>query len=127
MEKAEFLRLNEDLKKKNIKILANPRNAAAGTLRTLFPTQSRKLRFFAYQIFGIKIINQQECLKKLSQLGFPVSPHYRFCQDLKEIQNYFQEVKKNRDKLDFDIDGIVIKVNNYDHHEKLGKTNKFPH
>ena len=68
MKKAEFQRLNEELKKKNSPPLANPRNAAAGTLRTLSPTQSRSLHFFAYQILGVKEINNQlNCLEKLSQ------------------------------------------------------------
>jgi DNA ligase (NAD+) len=68
MKKKEFKRLNEELKTKNLSLLANPRNAAAGTLRTLIPTQKRNLHFFAYQILGVKEIdNQSNCLKKLSQ------------------------------------------------------------
>ncbi|CAG8609702.1 7784_t:CDS:2, partial [Scutellospora calospora] len=81
MKKAEFQRLNEGLKKKGLPPLANPRNAAAGTLRTLIPTQQRRLHFFAYQILGTDA-----------------------------IKTYFQEIEKQRSNLEFEIDGIVIKV-----------------
>jgi DNA ligase (NAD+) len=69
MKKEEFQRLNKELKKKNLSLLANPRNAAAGTVRTLIPTQQRKLHFFSYQILGIdKAVNNQfDCLAKLTQ------------------------------------------------------------
>ena len=107
--------------------MANPRNAAAGTLRTLNPTQKRNLHFFAYQILGVKEVNNQlNCLKKLSQWGFSVNPHYRLCQSLTEIQKYFQEIQNQRNDLDYEIDGIVIKVNNYDYYQKLGQTSRFP-
>jgi len=68
MKKEEFQRLNEGLKKKGLPVLANPRNAAAGTLRTLIPTQQRKLHFFAYQILGVDVVNNKlKCLEKLTQ------------------------------------------------------------
>lgn len=127
MRKKEFQRLNKELEKNNLSLLANPRNAAAGTLRTLNPTQKRNLHFFAYQILGVKEINDQSnCLKKLSQWGFSVNPHYRLCQNLTEIQKYFQEIQNQRNNLDYEIDGIVIKVNNYDYYQKLGQTSRFP-
>jgi DNA ligase (NAD+) len=127
MKKKEFQRLNEELKTKNLSLLANPRNAAAGTLRTLNPVQKRNLHFFAYQILGVKEINNQlNCLEKLSQEGFAVNPHYCLCQNLAEIQKYFQEIQAQRDSLDYEIDGIVVKINNYDYHQKLGQTSRFP-
>ncbi|CAJ0637818.1 2579_t:CDS:2 [Entrophospora sp. SA101] len=132
LKKEEFRRLNKELKKRKLPLLANPRNAAAGTLRTLIPTQQRNLNFFAYQILGCnndsisEINNQLNCLEKLASWGFEPSPYYRLCQNLEEIQKYFQEIKKQRDDLEFEIDGIVVKVNNYEHYEKLGKTNRFP-
>ncbi|CAJ0831856.1 17315_t:CDS:2 [Entrophospora sp. SA101] len=130
LKKEEFRRLNKELKKRKLPLLANPRNAAAGTLRTLIPTQQRNLNFFAYQILGCnndsisEINNQLNCLEKLASWGFEPSPYYRLCQNLEEIQKYFQEIKKQRDDLEFEIDGIVVKVNNYEHYEKLGKTNR---
>ncbi|KLL03666.1 MAG: NAD-dependent DNA ligase [Mycoplasmataceae bacterium CE_OT135] len=132
MKKEEFQRLNKELKKRKLPLLANPRNAAAGTLRTLILTQQRNLNFFAYQILGYdndkisEINNQLNCLEKLANWNFEPSPYYRICQDLKEIQEYFQEIKKQRDDLEFEIDGVVVKVNNYEYYEKLGKTNRFP-
>ncbi|RHZ37295.1 NAD-dependent DNA ligase LigA [endosymbiont GvMRE of Glomus versiforme] len=132
MKKEEFQRLNNELKKRKLSLLANPRNAAAGTLRTLIPTQQRNLNFFAYQILRHdndkvnETSNQLNCLEKLANWGFEPSPYYRICHSLEEIQKYFQEVKEKRDNLEFEIDGIVIKVNNYEYYEKLGNTNRFP-
>jgi DNA ligase (NAD+) len=128
MKKEEFQRLNKELKKRGLPLLANPRNAAAGTARTLISVQQRKLHFFAYQIHGTSRManNQLDCLTKLTQWGFHSSPYYRTCQNLEEVQNYFQEIKQQRDNLEFEIDGIVVKVNEYKYYEKLGQTNRFP-
>ena len=133
MKKEEFQRLNDELKKRKLPLLANPRNAAAGTLRTLTPIQQRNLNFFAYQILEYndnavisKNNSQLNCLKKLAKWGFAPSPYYRVCQNLEEIQAYFQEIKEQRDNLEFEIDGIVVKVNNYEYYEKLGQTSRFP-
>lgn len=128
MKKEEFQRLNKELKKKKLPLLANPRNAAAGTVRTLIPIQQRKLHFFAYQILRTnkEVNNQLNCLVKLTQWKFQSSPCYRVCQGLEEVQNYFQEIRQQRDNLEFEIDGIVIKVNEYEYYEKLGQNNRFP-
>ena len=85
MEKEEFYRLNEVLNKSGEKLLANPRNAAAGTLRTLLPSRKRNLRFFAYQLFDSEGKNQLTCLQKLVELGFSVSPDYQLCDNIKEV------------------------------------------
>jgi len=77
MKKTEFLRLNEELKNNNHKLLANPRNAAAGSLRTLLPSQKRNLHFFAYQWFNHTLPSQLVCLQQLEKLGFEVSPTYQ--------------------------------------------------
>nr|CAG8567578.1 13779_t:CDS:2 [Entrophospora candida] len=95
MKKGEFYRLNKELSKSNNKLLANPRNAAAGSLRTLIPLQDRNLHFFAYQLFNQNIINNAEnslgkldkqltCLKKLEKLGFAVSPDYQLFPSIQE-------------------------------------------
>lgn len=127
MKKSEFFQLNEDLKKRNLGLLANPRNAAAGTLRTLVPIQQRNLHFFAYQVFSDARINKQEnCLQKLIQLGFQVSPIYQICKNLEAVRLFFQQAKELRENLEFEIDGIVIKVNDYHHYNLLGQTSKFP-
>jgi DNA ligase (NAD+) len=95
MKKEEFYRLNEELKKSGNKLLANPRNAASGSLRTLVPLQGRNLHFFAYQLFNQNIINNAEnspskldnqltCLKQLEKLGFAVSPDYQLFPSIQE-------------------------------------------
>ena len=127
MKKEEFYRLNEELKNLDNKLLANPRNAAAGSLRTLIPIQNRKLHFFAYQLIcDDKLENQLNCLKKLEKLGFSVSPDYQLCQGIKKVKEFIEINQKNREKLEFESDGIVIKLNNYSYYEKLGQTSKFP-
>ncbi|CAJ0841889.1 10667_t:CDS:2 [Entrophospora sp. SA101] len=114
MKKSEFQLLNAGLAKNTNKLLANPRNAAAGSLRTLIPLQVRKLNFFAYQLFNNDLATQLACLQELEEIGFSVSPHYQLCQNI--------EKEKRREKLDFESDGIVVKVNNYDYYQKLGQT-----
>jgi len=126
MKKGEFEQLNEELKKTDSRLLANPRNAAAGSMRTLIPLQNRNLHFFAYQLINNKLVSQLECLKKLTKLGFMVSPPYQICSNIQEVQNYIIQQEKLREKLDFESDGIVVKVNNYEFYEKLGKTSRFP-
>ncbi|CAJ0748997.1 10398_t:CDS:2 [Entrophospora sp. SA101] len=101
MKKSEFQLLNAGLAKNTNKLLANPRNAAAGSLRTLIPLQVRKLNFFAYQLFNNDLATQLACLQELEEIGFS---------------------EKRREKLDFESDGIVVKVNNYDYYQKLGQT-----
>jgi len=126
MEKGEFYRLNEELKKSGNKLLANPRNAASGSLRTLVPLQGRNLRFFAYQLLTGNLSTQLSCLQKLKKLGFSVSPDYQLFANIKEVGKFIQNQEKKREGLDFESDGIVIKVNNYNFYEKLGQTSRFP-
>ena len=126
MKKEEFYRLNEELKKSGNKLLANPRNAASGSLRTLVPLQGRNLHFFAYQLFNKDLPTQWSCLQKLEKLGFSVSPDYRLFMSIEKVEKFIQEQEKKREKLDFESDGIVVKVNNYAFCEKLGQTSRFP-
>lgn len=143
MSKEEFFRLNEELKKTDKKLLANPRNAASGSLRTLIPLQDRSLNFFAYQLFGGKgearnisnvpsmtfnhdLKNQLNCLLKLENLGFSVSPDYQVCENIKKVEEFIEIQKNKRENLDFESDGIVVKVNDYSAYEKLGQTSRFP-
>jgi len=126
MKKEEFYRLNEELKKTGNKLLANPRNAASGSLRTLVPLQGRNLHFFAYQLFNNDLLTQLSCLKELEKLGFSVSPDYQLFMNIEEVGKFIQEQEKKREELDFESDGIVVKVNNYAFYEKLGQTSRFP-
>lgn len=131
MTKHVFEELNEARRKANIQLLANPRNAAGGSLRQLDPkvTKERRLDQFSYtlvnpEIYGIK--SQDEALKFLANLGFSVNPHYRHVQNIEEVINYLEEYKEKRKELDYETDGVVIKVNEFDLHDLIGYTVKVP-
>jgi len=126
MKKEEFHRLNEELKKSGNKLLANPRNAASGSLRTLVPLQNRSLHFFAYQLFNSDLSSQFSCLQELESFGFSVSPDYQVFKNIEKVGKFIQKQAKKRQKLDFESDGIVVKVNDYENYEKLGQTSRFP-
>src|SRR5947209_4440778 len=111
MKKEEFFRLNKELEKTDSRLLANPRNAASGSLRTLVPLQDRNLHFFAYQLFNNDLPTQLSCLQELEKLGFLVSPDYQLFTNIEEVGRFIQEQEKKREKLDFESDGIVVKVN----------------
>jgi DNA ligase (NAD+) len=126
MKKTEFLRLNEELKNNDRKLLANPRNAAAGTLRTLIPAQNRNLHFFAYQLFNHDLPSQLVCLQQLEKLGFVVSPDYQSFVSIHQVWKFIQKQEKLRNSLDFESDGVVVKVNDYSFYPQLGQTSRFP-
>ncbi|CAG8614221.1 8823_t:CDS:10 [Ambispora leptoticha] len=109
MKKEEFYRLNEELKKSGNKLLANPRNAASGSLRTLIPLQGRNLHFFAYQLFNNDLPTQLTCLQELEKLGFSVSPDYQLFMSIEKVGKFIQKQEKNREKLDFESDAIAYK------------------
>lgn len=129
MKKSELHQLNEELKEKNGKLLSNPRNAAAGTIRSLDSFLQRSLNFFAYQIFfeqNNKITSQVQCLQKLKKLGFSTDSDYRQCCNLAEVIEFIEHQTKKQKELDFDVDGIVIKVDNYSYYDKIGQTYRYP-
>lgn len=126
MKKDDFFRLNKELEKNGNRLLANPRNAASGSLRTLVPLQNRHLHFFAYQLFNFKLDSQLNCLKKLEKLGFAVSPSYQLCKNIEKTKEFIQKHEPKRENLDFESDGIVVKVNNYIFYQSLGQTSRFP-
>jgi len=129
MQKRVFEKLNKAQKKKGEPEFANPRNAAAGSIRQLDPqiAQERELDFFGYNIItdiGQATHEQSHELMKL--LGIKINPIYAYCPNLSEVQKYFDSVQKKREKLDYWIDGIVINVNNIDLYKKLGVVGKAP-
>lgn len=131
MPKTEFLRLNQEREEKGKKVFANPRNAAAGSLRQLDPeiTAGRALAVFVYDIIHIKGYenkNQNEALAFLKELGLPVNQEARLCSNMNEIIQYCNEFEKKRHDLPYDIDGIVIKLNDYNPRQELGQTAKSP-
>ena len=132
MSKLSFERANREKAKNNEKLFANPRNAAAGSVRQLDSkiTAERDLDFMAYFIpepekYGIK--TQSESLELLKELGFKTNYKLNgLAKNYKDIINYIDDLSKKRDGLDYAIDGVVIKVNSLDDEEKLGFTERVP-
>lgn len=131
MPKAAFAQLNAEREANGEPVFANPRNAAAGSLRQLDPkiTAKRQLAVFMYYIpeyqqLGLQ--TQAQALEKMAALGFPVNPNYRVVQNDEEIQAYIDEYTAQRDRLPYGIDGIVEKVNDLDTQVALGNTVKVP-
>jgi len=127
----DFKKLNEENLKKGEKTFANPRNAASGSLRQLDPriTAERKLKFFAWGVGyyeGIKFETQEEILEALRSFGFPVNPLIKKCKNIQEVIEFYQKMKEEREKLPYEIDGIVVKVNSLRLQEELGFTIRAP-
>lgn len=127
----DFERMNEDRERQNLPKFANPRNAAAGTIRILEPNivAERRLDFYGYFL----LVNGQyfpekhsDALKALAEAGFKVNPHHTLARNVDEILEFIAKGEQMRDKLPYEIDGIVIKVNSTRLQQKLGFTGKAP-
>ena len=110
------------------KPFANCRNAAAGSIRQLDSkiTAKRKLDFFAYTLLGTDINNQKDALAYLDKMGFKTNKEFAHCKNGDEIIKFVNHIAEIRDSLPYDIDGIVIKVNEFDLYEQIGYTAKYP-
>ncbi len=129
MPRASFDQVNQARQENGEPEFANPRNAAAGTLRQLDTAvvAKRNLATFLYQEVSPSTRDSQEkVLKHLEQLGFVVNPKRILAENIDEIWNFIQEVGEERDNLPYDIDGVVIKVNDLAGQEELGFTVKAP-
>ncbi|MGL4348394.1 MAG: NAD-dependent DNA ligase LigA [Chlamydiales bacterium] len=133
MTRKEFRKANLDKQERGEAVWANPRNAAAGSLKLLDSkiSKSRNLQIFCFAICqGIpsNLNSQYHLHRYLQSLGFPTvaKSNVSLAHNLKEIKEYIEEISEKRDTLPFDIDGIVIKVDNLDDHEYLGTTEKSP-
>ncbi|MFO1157037.1 MAG: NAD-dependent DNA ligase LigA, partial [Rhodospirillales bacterium] len=131
MTRADFLALNERQRESGGKIFANPRNAAAGSLRQLDPTitAGRPLRFFAYawgEVSEPVAATHRGFLDRLEETGLPVNPEARLCRDAEEMLAFCRELGDKRALLPYDIDGIVFKVNRLDWQERLGFVSRAP-
>lgn len=132
MKRSDFLALNEVAEEKGEKVFANPRNAAAGSLRQLNPaiTATRKLSAFAYtygELSGRDWETQSEYFNRLESWGFKTTRGWaKLAHSMKEIQDFYTEVMLHRPDIPFDIDGLVIKVNNVDLQEKMGSRANSP-
>lgn len=131
MSRKDFIELNEHNEKHNLKKFANPRNAAAGSLRQLDSdvTASRNLKYFAYSL-GFASSNiapkQSLILEEFQKWDFDVNPLSKICYCLKDVFKNYDEVSNQRAELDYDIDGIVYKVNNIDLQKRLGFVSRSP-
>ncbi len=134
MRKADFHALNERQAERGEKVFANPRNAAAGSVRQLDPgiTAARPLRFFAY---GIGLVDwngapgwqgQDEIIAGLARLGFSIPPEARLCGHPDEVAASFERLQAGREALPFEIDGLVAKLNSLELQRFLGFTAKAP-
>ena len=131
MPRTVFEELNAEQELKEQPLLANPRNAAAGSLRQLDSkiTAERKLSIFCFNIQNseeLEFASHTESLDFLKKLGFPVSPCYSVFADAAGVQTEIARMGETRGTLDFDIDGAVVKVNDFAQRTALGSTAKFP-
>jgi len=131
MSRAEFAKLNERRATEGAKVFANPRNAAAGSLRQLDPkvTASRPLGLFTYawgELSAPVADSQSEFLEKLEKWGFKTNPLIVRCRSLQEIMDNYAAMESRRADLDYDIDGMVYKVDRIDLQERLGFVSRAP-
>jgi len=131
MPRPAFDRLNDERLEAGEPLLANPRNAAAGSLRQLDSrvTASRTLDIFVYGMGAreeLAVTTHEQTLQFLQELGFKVNPHYRVCKTISEVIAYCQSWAEKRVDLPYDIDGLVIKVNSLAGQRQLGSTAKDP-
>ncbi len=131
MPKTEFIRLNEERKSNNKQTFSTARNAASGSIRQLDPeiTKQRKLRFFGYTIiskekyFGETLLDTRNILLKNN---FALNTPSAICSSVKEMMAFYNHINDIRDELEYEIDGIVYKLNSYEQQKKIGFTSRFP-
>ena len=133
MKRGEFIKLNKKQEEKGEKIFANSRNATAGSLKLQDPkiVAERPLSVFIYYLFvkeeeKYRYDNHYQNLKLLYEMGFPVNQNYKFCNNIREVLDYCDELEEKREKLDYEIDGVVVKINSLRQREVLGNTAKSP-
>lgn len=136
LAKDEFAKINERELARGEAAFANPRNAAAGSLRQLDPAvaRERKLSLYVYDVDAFGSLNsklkspttQEEELALLQELGLPVNPHFKLCKDITAIQKYYDVWKEKADDLPYGVDGVVLKANKISVQEAAGYTAKSP-
>lgn len=132
MSKRVFDFLNKNLKKQNRPLLANTRNAAAGSLRQLDPklASERRLDFFAYDIAeisaGFDLENHSDKHKFLREFGFKMDQNEKICKNLEDVKSFFQDFFKKRERFPYGTDGVVVSVNNLEIQSLLGVVGKAP-
>jgi len=131
MSKADFKNLNDSRTEDGESTFANPRNAAAGSLRQLDPkiTAQRNLAFFAYYLVekgNIKVKTQKECLSSMESMGFQVNPEIKVIEGIEKVVEFCKEFESKRQTLAYEIDGVVVKVNDLHLQDELGFTSRSP-
>jgi len=129
MRKDDFEKLNRERERNGEQLFANPRNATAGSLKLLDSREvaKRNLQLFVYQgIVGSDFETHWDVMNFLKELGFPVSPHMKYAENIEEVIDYCNKWEEKRFSLPYNIDGMVIKVNSLSLQEKLGTTTKSP-
>ncbi len=131
LEKESFRRLNERRGEQGESAFANPRNAAAGSLRQLDPrvTARRPLNLFCYgvgNVEGLSFATHLDVLKHLREWGFPTNPHIRLARGVQDCIGYWHHIDSIRETLPYEIDGIVLKVNSLDLQDRLGMVSRSP-
>ena len=132
MNKKDFLELNRQAEERGEKVFANPRNAAAGSLRQLDPrlTASRPLRLLCHglgRVEGVAYVTHADAIRHLDKLGLMTAlPWARVCGSLEELEAYCSRMEEARDDMPFEIDGVVVKVNTLSLQEELGVRSRSP-
>ena len=129
LPRKSFELLNSERENNNEVLFANPRNAAAGSLRQLDSkiTAKRRLSAFIYSIVGDdSIVSQENALNTAKEYNLPVNPNFKLCKSIDEVIDYINYWTEHKKNLPYDIDGIVIKVNSYSTQEEVGYTQKSP-
>jgi DNA ligase (NAD+) len=131
LSRSQFERINQELAEKEEKTFANPRNAASGTLRQLDSTvvRSRRLDLFPYDVLSgasKMFATHWESFEFLQKAGFHVNPNRDLCPNIEKVVEFCNLMQEKRDSLDYDIDGVVVKINSTRLQEEFGATNKAP-
>ncbi len=128
MQKKVFHSLNEEREQKNLPLFQNPRNAAAGSIRQLDSsiTRERNLDIVLYHLPNTNLLHHSDTLDLLKECGLPVNPNNRICKNIDEVLDYIDYWTIHRPELPYEIDGIVIKVNDLAAQKSLGYTVKYP-
>lgn len=131
LPREEFQRLNQEFEERGERVFANPRNAAAGTLKHKDPADvaARRLEFLGYTVGvaeGLEVPTQSGIVERLASLGLPAMPHVELCRDIDEVVKYCASWRDRRRKLRFDTDGMVVKIDSLAQQGRLGATAKAP-
>ncbi|RMF95035.1 MAG: NAD-dependent DNA ligase LigA [Candidatus Schekmanbacteria bacterium] len=131
ISKEDFIKLNDERIAAGEPIFANPRNAAAGSLRQLDPkiTASRSLNIYLYGMGlceGIEFLNHYDFLQTIKKWGFRVNPEIKICHKIEDVLEYFKYIENKRNELEYEIDGVVVKVNEFELQRLLGEKTRAP-